>query len=221
MVRWLAPRLPGPQQGVLSAGDVGLLGLAAAGPAPVADDGAPVTAESRRRDITQLDGTALAGASLITASALLDLFTADELERFVAACVGAGCPTLVALSVTGEVELTPADPFDEHVAAAFNAHQRRTTDVRRLLGPAAGDAAVEAFAKAGADVTTRPSPWRLGPGDAALVVEWFAGWVGAAVQQEPALAAHAEEYRRRRLADVAAGLLMVTVHHQDLLALPR
>ena len=42
---------------------------------------------------------------------------------------------LIALSVTGRVEITPAEPFDQSVTDAFNAHQRRTTSAGQLLGP--------------------------------------------------------------------------------------
>ncbi|MDM7856270.1 class I SAM-dependent methyltransferase [Cellulomonas alba] len=220
MARWLAPRLPGPQRWVLHDRDGALLRLAAA--SRVVDGReARVAIETRRGDITRLEPDVLADANLVTASALLDTFTADEVARFVATCAAAGCPVLVALSVTGRVELTPSDPFDTRVADAFNAHQRRTTPAGALLGPAAVDAAVAAFAAAGAAVTTRPSAWQLGAADAALVTAWFGGWVGAAVEQRPDLAAAAEAYAARRQADVAAGRLAVTVHHLDLLALPR
>ena len=52
---------------------------------------------------------------------------------------------LLALTVAGRVALTPADPLDARMAAAFNAHQRRTTR-GRLLGPDAVAAAVESSA---------------------------------------------------------------------------
>ena len=220
MARWLAPLLAAPQHWVLYDRDDTLLRLADARPLGRSSEGGPVTVETRRREVTRLRPGELSGADLVTASALLDMFTAAELDRFVATCVGAGCPTLVALSVTGRVELTPADPFDARVGDAFNAHQQRTTDRGRLLGPTAFGAAVAAFTKAGADVTTRPAPWRLGPSEAALVAEWFAGWVGAAVEQRPELAAQANPYVERRLAQAAAGRLSVTVHHEDLLARP-
>ncbi len=139
-----------------------------------------MSVQTRQRDITRLDPAELAGASLITAAALLDMLTADELDRFVVACASARCPVLVTLSVTGDVELEPADPLDERIGAAFNAHQRRTVGDRRLLGPDAVGAAVEAFDRLGADVIVRPSPWRLGAAQAALTTEWLAGWVGAA-----------------------------------------
>ena len=81
MGRWLAPRLPGPQHWVVHDRDADLLELAVADP--------PVESPSRRRsDITRLAPGDLAGASLITASALLDMLTADELARMLGACAG-------------------------------------------------------------------------------------------------------------------------------------
>jgi hypothetical protein len=73
---------------------------------------------------------------------------------------------------------------------------------------------------AGGAVLVRPSPWRLGADHADLAAEWFGGWLAAACEQEPALAAEAAGYRERRLAQVAAGELAVTVDHADLLVLP-
>ena len=221
MARWLAVQLTGPQHWVMYDRDAELLNLAAADPPGEASDGAPVTIETRRRDITRLKPGELAGAALITASALLDMMTAEELERLVATCAGAGCPVLIALSVTGRVELTPTDPFDQCVTDAFNAHQRRTTGAGRLLGPDAVGAAVDGFTRLGVDVLVRPSPWRLDHGQAALAAEWFTGWLAAACEQRPELGAEAPSYARRRLAEAAVGRLSVTVHHQDLLARPR
>jgi len=106
------------------------------------------------------------------------------------------------------------------VGAAFDAHQRRETVGGRLLGPDAVAAAVEGFRTRGAEVVVRPSPWRLGAAEAELAAEWLAGWVGAAFEQEPALAVEAAGYARRRLAEARAGNLAAIVHHADLLALP-
>jgi hypothetical protein len=219
MARWLAPRLPGPQHWVLHDRDEELLVQAAADPPARAGDGAPVSVETHRCDVT-LDPEELAGADLVTASALLDMMTGDELERLVATCVKAGCPVLVTLSVTGRVDLAPADPLDARVGAAFNAHQRRTTAGGRLLGPDAAQAAVDGFTRRGHRVLVRESPWRLGPGRSALAAAWFTGWLDAACEQQPDLEAATAAYARRRLAKIADGSLDVTVHHCDLLARP-
>jgi hypothetical protein len=148
------------------------------------------------------------------------MFSSADLERFVATCVAAGCPSLIALSVTGAVRFGSEDPLDRSVETAFNAHQRRTTDRGPLLGPDAVDAAADAFSALGAGTVLRPSPWRLGPSDADLAAEWFRGWVGAATEQRPELAAEWAPYADRRLAELAAGRATVSVGHQDLLALP-
>ena len=82
MGRWLAPRLPGPQHWVVHDRDADLLELVRPGPA------------SRRAasDITRLAPDELDGASLVTASALLDMLTADELARMLGLhCAGFRC----------------------------------------------------------------------------------------------------------------------------------
>jgi hypothetical protein len=223
MGRWLAPLLPGPQRWVVHDRDTELLALAADDVPGPAADGAAVTVETRQSDITRLQPDELAGATLITASALLDMLAEDELAGLVSACAGAGCPILLALSVVGRVGLTPADPLDRRVAAAFNDHQRRPTQRGRLLGPDAAAAAAEQFGRLGAEVLVRSSPWRLGASHAELAEVWFTGWVHAACEQLPELSvdAEAEAYTHRRLAQAAAGELEVTVDHDDLLALPR
>ncbi|MER6736746.1 class I SAM-dependent methyltransferase [Streptomyces puniciscabiei] len=217
MGRWLAPRLDGPQHWVLHDRDPYLLHFAAVGSPRSAADGSSVTVETRRGDVARLTPDALAGASLVTASALLDVLTREEVVTLVDACAGAGCPALLTLSVAGRVELSPADPLDAEIAEAFNAHQRRAG----LLGPDAVTVACEAFAARGAAVRVHPSPWRLGPAESALIEQWLRGWVGAAVEQRPALRDRAERYLQDRLAACAAGELRAVVHHSDLLALPR
>jgi hypothetical protein len=230
MARWLAPRLPGPQHWVIHDRDTDLLELAVAGRpefapgtgagAGRAAGGPAVSVEARRADVTRLEPDDLAGASLVVASALLDMLTVDELPAMLDACAATGAPLLLALSVVGRVALTPAEPLDGAFAAAFDDHQRRTTAAGRLLGPDAVAAAVEHLGASGARVLVRPSPWRLDAGHAALATEWLDGWVAAACEQEPWLAADALGYRERRRAQAAAGRLAVTVHHADLLALP-
>lgn len=215
MARWLAPLLPGPQRWVLHDRDVDL--LAAVGDAMPGD----AAVETRSDDITRLPDDELGDASLLTASALLDMFTSTELSRFVGSCARARCPVLLCLSVTGRAELAPADPLDPRIQSAFNAHQQRVLHGEVLLGPAAADRAAEEFRRLGHFVTVRQSPWHLGPDQADLISAWLTGWVGAAVEQDPDLAEAATAYLQRRLQELADGRLHVTVHHDDLLAVPQ
>ncbi|MFF8943026.1 trans-aconitate methyltransferase [Streptomyces sp. NPDC014864] len=215
MGRWLAPRIDGAQHWILHDRDPYLLHFAAVASPHAAADGSRVTVETRRGDVARLTPDALIGASLVTASALLDVLTHDEIDTLAAACTGAGCPALLTLSVVGRVDITPADPLDAEIAEAFNAHQRRTG----LLGPDALAVACESFARHGAAVRVHPSPWRLGADQRELTAQWLRGWVGAAVEQRPELKALADRYLTERLAACAAGELTVVVHHSDLLAL--
>lgn len=215
MGRWLADRLPGAQHWILHDRDEALLELAAQ------NQPSGVTVGTCPGDVTDLSAARLAGTSLVTASALLDLLTAGEVDAIAAACVEAGCPALLTLSVAGRVVLAPPDPLDAAFATAFDAHQRRTVGGRWLLGPDAPTVTAAAFRRHGVDVITAPSPWRLGPADLALTEEWLRGWLAAACEQEPELGAEAGAYLDSRLSAAEAGELRVVVGHTDLLALPR
>jgi len=220
MTRWLAPRLPGPQQWVLRDGDPGILDhldLDA-----VADDaGRPIRVTPVVEVLGELEPGAFAGASAVTASALLDVLTREEAARILGACVAGGVPALFSLSVTGVVILDPPDALDTALGEAFNAHQRRDAGGRRLLGPDAAAILAQRFADVGWHVRTASTPWHLGSADTPLTAAWLDGWVGAAVEQRPELADEAEAYLARRNAHLAAGALRVTVSHQDVLAWPR
>ena len=200
MGRWLAPRLPEPQHWVVHDRDDDLLRLASA------------TFETRRSDITRLTPADLDGASAIVASALLDMLTADELARMLGAC--AGRPTLIAMTVAGRVSLSPADPLD----AQFVRGVQRPPAPRRPARSGRRRRCRRSAARRRGPRPAEPLAPRCGP--RRPVDKWFGGWVTAACEQEPALAAEVGAYRDRRLAQAAAGELAVTVDHADLLVLP-
>ncbi|NYE19241.1 SAM-dependent methyltransferase [Microbacterium immunditiarum] len=223
MTRWLAPRLGGPQRWVLRDGDEGILhhvDLAAT----VDAEGRPVVAEATVEDLTSLPPDAFHGASAVTASALLDVITAEEAAHIVAACVDARTPALFSLTVTGAVRMGPSDAgtiaLESEIAAAFNDHQRRETAGRRLLGPDAVSLVATGFEAAGWSVRRAPTPWRLAATDGPLIAQWLDGWLRAAVEERSDLARPADELRRTRLAQNALCRLRVTVSHEDLLAWP-
>lgn len=206
MARWLAGRLSAPQHWVLQDRDPELLAIAHAGMPST------VTAETARGDVTDLTAADLAGTSLVTASALIDLLTEPQLDRIAAACIEAGCPALFTMTVAGIVRFNPADRLDQDLESAFNAHQQRDGK----LGPDAPAIACTVFHNRNVDMHVRPSFWRLDEDDAALEHAWLRGWVAAAVEQEPDLASEVDEYLEWRLEDG----FRVDVGHLDLLGLP-
>jgi hypothetical protein len=221
MMRWLAPLLAGPQTWVLHDWNAQLTAVAIAGARPRDRDGAPVAIRSRVGDLQLLDARDLTGASLVTASALLDVLTADEAHAIVDACLATGSPALFSLSVTGDVDLEPWDARDIRFARAFNAHQRRDVGGRRLLGRFGAPIVHGLFARAGWEVRKALTAWRLDGGEPELLAEWFDGWVDAAQEHSPELIRECAGYRRSRRAQQQAGDLSAVVYHLDVLARPR
>jgi hypothetical protein len=221
MTRWLAPQLPGPQHWVLYDRDEELLSVALGHPVPASSDGIAVSREPRLLDLRGLQPHDLDGASLVTASALVDLLTATELRQLVGVCVAADCPALVTLSVVGRVRLLPWHRLDGPLSEAFNRHQQRTVGGRTLTGPQGVDVVATEFARAGLQVLDEASDWCLDSAQAPLIAEWLTGWTQAACEQAPDLADPTAAYLRRRLDQAYAGQLQVTVGHRDLLAVPR
>lgn len=214
MRRWLAPQLAGPQLWVEHDRDEDLL---ARDEPPTRDfDGQPVKVVTRCGDVATLDD--LRGADLVTASALLDVLTAEALRNLVDIVVAAGAPCLLTTSVVGRVDLQPADSLDAEIIRAFNDHQRRTTDIGALLGPDAVHRAADLFTGHGWTVRHESSPWQLGPDNPALLTEWLFGWVRAAREQDADL--DLDGYLGWRLHQIDHGSLRAVVHHLDLLAWP-
>ncbi|PQO22091.1 hypothetical protein C2I36_14890 [Rhodobacteraceae bacterium WD3A24] len=170
-------------------------------------------AEPYCRDLADIEALPLAGAHLVTASALLDLVSGGWLARLVGRLARAGTGFYAALSYDGLMEWMPPDPEDGEVIAAFNAHQATDKGLGPALGPAAGGAAAESFAAAGYTVETRRSPWRLEDGAGALRAELAAG-VGRAAG-EMGHAGAGDWVRRRRAGDAATRCI---VGHLDMLA---
>src|SRR5690606_35877728 len=115
-----------------------------------------------------LEKLALPRHSLVTASALLDLVSADWLRRLSAFCAEAEAAVLFALTYDGRIEAMPRHPDDELVRELVNRHQTTDKGFGPALGPAAAAAAVDAFVERGYEVTSAPSDWRLHPGQREL-----------------------------------------------------
>ncbi len=202
--RALAPWLPENTRWRLVDNDRALLDAAekAAGP----------SAELIRIDLGDLDALPLEGATLVTASALLDLAS----EAWVAGLVGRlRVPFYAALSYDGRMEWTPDDPRDSAVTAAFNRHQQGDKGFGPALGPQAAERTAALLADAGFSVHRAESPWKLGPESAALHRELTRGIARAAAE---AGAGGAEGWGQSR-AD-AADRSACTIGHVDLLAFP-
>ena len=230
--RYIAPRIPAPQEWTLLDRDAALLEQAGSGTPPV-----------RVRTIVgnlASEGLALvAGSHLVTASALLDLVSRRWLTKLVTCCRTHDCAVLFSLTYDGEIcwRATPGsrpasstpgeqtggtpDPLDALVREAVNEHQRREKGLGPALGPGAGHATVELLHAAGYETRTALSPWRLGPGgDAPLAQRLVRGWQAAAAEMRPGERQALWHWAERKFRLIEEGSFEVHVGHQDVLGLP-
>lgn len=229
-LRFLAPRLPGPQHWRLVDHDAGLLCHARRrGSRPRDRAGAPVALETRCRGLAPIDGELLAGAGLVVASALFDLMPRCWVESLVAACADRGQALLLTLSVDGDWAFLDRqgarvdDSEDIAVRTLFQAHQYRDKGLGPALGGEAPAVLASTLAGAGFRVESDATPWYLAAGDAtrrSLAEALVTGWHDAAVEETPTQATRLGAWRDRRLAAMLAGELGVTVGHRDLFAWP-
>jgi hypothetical protein len=162
----------------------------------------------------------VAGAALLTASALLDLVSESWLAQLARQCQAAALPALLALSYDGRMRLTPAVADDDFVRDAVNAHQRRDKGFGPALGPTAAARARALFTACGYEVFSARSDWQLDARDAPLQRALIEGWAHATAELHPDAAERVRRWALRRRACVAAGNSTLVVGHEDLLALP-
>jgi SAM-dependent methyltransferase len=164
-------------------------------------------------DIGDVHALPLDAATLVTASALLDLVSEEWLRELAGRLQ---VPFYAALSYCGSMHWTPDDPRDDAITGFFNRHQRGDKGFGPALGPDAGERAAAVFAEAGFDVHRADSPWRLGPDKLALQRELTDGIAAAAAE---AGLADAAAWGRRRRETAAQGRCVIG--HLDILAIPR
>jgi len=219
-VRYLAPYLPPRQQWRLVDHDAALLGAASR---TIVPNVATIAADTF--DLSTLDAPSahelVDGASLVTASALLDLVSDRFVGLLSAACRSAGAAVLFALTYDGRIACTPEDAGDAGVRDLVNRHQRRDKGFGPALGPAAADETVRRLDAAGFDVDRDRSDWTLGAGEGALQRALIDGWADAAVEMAPDRAAIVAAWRARRLARLDEGTSVIVVGHEDIAAWPR
>jgi hypothetical protein len=225
-LRWLAPRLPGPQAWTLLDHDATLLdrlvppNVGRPGWAPELTPRVAPLAGASDGGLSPETARAVASADVVTASALLDLLSDDLVAALVEATAAAGAAALFALSYDGAITWSPPDPGDALVREAVNAHQRRDKGTGPALGPRAGPAVRAMFERAGYVTQVEPSPWRLGSDDAPLARALLDGWADAAAEERPDEAESIREWARRRREALGGEPFTLTVGHVDVVAVP-
>ena len=207
-LRYLAPQLPPGQSWLCIDHDPALLErLEATKP-----EGVQV--ETGCLDLAaHLDDVPIKPGAGVTAAALLDLASADWLERLAERC--RGVPVLFTLSFDGRMTWTPEHPADQAIENAFRRHQQGDKGFGPALGPDAADHLAACFRRTGHDVRMARSDWVFGAADRPILERMVDGVAAAAGEIDPGIPL--DRWREQRLGETEAGSLTLTIGHLDLL----
>jgi hypothetical protein len=219
-VRYLAPHLPPDQDWLVVDSDERLMN-----DLPIHMDWSKLRGariECRRVNLLELDtSNIVAGRTLVTASALLDLVSEPWLSSLAEQCRREGAIVLLALTYNGRITWSPLEAEDDVIRRLVNRHQRTDKGFGPALGPEARVRAEQYFTRVGYAVTRAPSDWELDTDARDMQRELIDGWADAAVAIEPGRVESIAAWQRKRHSHVAAGRSRVVVGHDDLAAVPR
>jgi hypothetical protein len=220
-LRALAPFLGPEQEWTLYDHDVKLLQAAlrklnakrgAAWETMIEDNRVQIT--PRQRNLAQgLSLDELQGFSLVTASALFDLYSKEAILALVDSLAELNIGFYTALTYNGAQTWEPPHPADKAMLRAFLMHQKRDKGLGPAAGPDATTFLAEAFAAKGYVVETADSPWVLDQADS-QVLQMLALGMLQAVQETGEVP---RDVMAQWLAFERTG---ATVGHTDLLAWP-
>jgi len=216
-LRAITAHLPPRQSWRLLDNNLGLLAQAAALNVPPC-----VTVLAKPMDLVRDLEFALEGPlDLVTASALLDLVSAQWLERFITETAARRLPVYAALTYNGAVEIEPSIAPDGDIVDYFNAHQRTDKGFGPALGPAAAARIIEGFGRVGYAVLHERSDWVLGPGDRVIQEALFVAWAQLPATRNAGVSHDASErWLAARQQILEQGRSHLRIGHVDIFARP-
>jgi hypothetical protein len=215
-LRAIRHNLPPRQSWRLVDNDLGLLAQASTLGQPP-----QLTVTTRPVDLVRDLELALEGPlDLITTSALLDLVSAEWLDRLIVEAAARHLPVYAALSYDGRATIEPGERFDPEVIAGFNLHQRTDKGFGPALGPAAATRAVARLEHFGYGVLHERSDWVFGTDDRDIQDALLTGWAGVAALTTALSGDEIAGWLARRRARLAEGRSSLRVGHVDIFARP-
>lgn len=170
---------------------------------------------------SELDQIPVDKVQLITASALLDLTSAEWLNQLAALIHRHRCACLFALNYNGKIQWQPEHDADSMVSALLNQHQLNDKGFGKALGPRAGHYFAQTLKKTGRQVMTGESDWLIMPESHELQLAIVDGWAPAALEQDnDANRATIQQWHIGRKQTIDQRQTALTVGHIDVLSLP-
>ena len=178
--------------------------------------------ESFLVDLSATQKLPLESASLITASALLDLvssnFIRDLCQLIKEKNEGRPLGFYSALNYDGCIKWTPFHPLDAAILMNFNTDQSRDKGFGPALGPDATDFLKTQFDSTKFQCLTAKSPWSLGSADYLLTESLINGISDVAIQTDGLTNSDIQDWKTFRIKNVRTGTCYLG--HTDILVLP-
>ena len=178
--------------------------------------------ESFLVDLSATQKLPLESASLITASALLDLvssnFIRDLCQLIKEKNEGRPLGFYSALNYDGCIKWTPFHPLDAAILMNFNTDQSRDKGFGPALGPDATDFLKTQFDSTKFQCLSAKSPWLLGSADYLLAESLINGISDVAIQTDGLTNSDIQDWKTFRIKNVRTGTCYLG--HTDILVLP-
>ena len=172
-------------------------------------------------DLNQVEDLPLAGISVVTASALFDLCSADFCNRLADRLVRSKTGLYAALNYDGVLEWSIRHPLDGQVVIDFNHHQRTDKGFGPALGPDATEHLRLTFENLRYSTSVATSPWVMGPEDAGLQAAFLDGLERPLMEIGSLTVDEIQTWLRFRREKIEEPGSLCVVGHTDILALPR
>jgi trans-aconitate methyltransferase len=153
----------------------------------------------------------------ITASAFLDLTSANWLNRMAIHCCHS--PLLIAMSTVSQPQWNPEEEWDESIRSVLERHQRADHGFGPSLGPDAAVHLADQLRSLGCRVELRQSDWILNSTTDDPLIDLM---IGGTVRRVESMSdtINVREWENKRRSQRQRGNLQVVVKHLDLLSIP-
>jgi SAM-dependent methyltransferase len=180
--------------------------------------GKVLTVSFREADLSSGDFVAVtAGADLVTAAALFDLVSIQDIEKLAETITAQGAVFYTVLTYDGHTRWSPPHASDAVMRDAFNAHQKTDKGFGTAAGPGGTSALAKAFYARSYRVLRGTSPWIADQRYGRLRQELDSGFANAVRDTGKVAPADIEAWLAHRL---AARDRISVIGHEDLLAVP-
>jgi SAM-dependent methyltransferase len=184
----------------------------------LAKGGKALTVSFQEADLSAGDYAAVtAGADLVTAAALFDLVSIQDIEKLAETITAQGTAFYTVLTYDGHTRWSPPHSTDAAMRETFNMHQKTDKGFGTAAGPGGTSALAKAFYARNYRVLRGTSPWVVDQRYGRLRQELDTGFANAVRETRKVATSDIEAWLAHRLLSTDR---ISVIGHEDLLAVP-